>query len=60
MIARIDTDLPGKNGDRARAWVSLDAIVVEHAGIYTVATRGHVDRGQLAEMARVLTEASQP
>lgn len=58
MIARIDTDLPG--GKRARAWVSLDAIVVEHAGIYTVAVRHHVVRDQLAEMAAVLTEASQP
>ncbi|HYS41155.1 MAG TPA: hypothetical protein VEO01_36535 [Pseudonocardiaceae bacterium] len=58
MIARIDTDLPGN--DRARAWLSVDAIVVEHAGIYTVATRAHVDRHQLAEMAAVLTEASQP
>lgn len=58
MMTCIDADLPG--GTRARAWVSLHAIVVEVHGRYTVATDVHTDRAQLAEIAAVLTEASQP
>lgn len=58
MTIRIDTDLPG--GSRARVWCHLDVIVVEHAGTYAVAQRRHMDREQLAEVAAVLTEASQP
>lgn len=58
MTIRIDTDLP--SGSRARCWVNLNVIVVEHAGRYTVAQHRHMDREQLAEVAAVLTEASQP
>lgn len=58
MTIRIDADLPG--GTRARAWVSLHAIVVEVHDLYTVVTEAHADREQLAEIAAVLTEASQP
>lgn len=58
-MIRIDTDLPGCT--RARVWVAEHAIVVEHAGLYTVASRNRdLDREQVAEIAAVLTEASRP
>jgi hypothetical protein len=58
VTIRIDTDLPG--GTRARVWCHLDVIVVEHADLFTVAQRAHMDRRQLAEVAEVLTEAARP
>lgn len=56
MTVRIDTDLPG--GTRARAWVNLNAIVVEHGEIYTLACRHRVGWAELAEIVAVFTEAS--
>jgi hypothetical protein len=56
-VIRVDADLP--SGTRARCWVALDVIVVEHDGVFTVAQRRHMSREQLADIALVLTEASQ-